>query len=152
MFYEAERQRFSRMSFEGIDPIADIAEDADSSLWVLYENGILNRIMFHKSMRGGPQQVDQVDLSSFGRADKLLIDRPGNLWVLTEKQSLIKITRSKNQVASWSWPRDKVLVGKSDNLFDEFLLFTGDGSVFRSRISGKILDASIGWNVRTSCY
>ena len=143
MFYEAERQRFSRLSFEGSDLISDIAEEADSSLWVLYENGMLNRIMFHKGIGGVPQLADQIDLRSFGRADKMLIDRPGNLWVLTEKQGLIKITRSKNQVSSWSWPRDKVLFGKSENTFDEFLLFTGEGSVFKSRISGKTLNASI---------
>ena len=143
MFYEADRQRFSRLPFEGSDLIADIAEDVDSSLWVLYENGMLNRIMFHKGIEGVPQLADQIDLRLFGRADKLIIDRPGNLWVLTEKQGLIKITRSKNQVSSWSWPRDKVLFGKSENVLDEFLLFTGEGSVFRSRISGKTLNASI---------
>ena len=142
MFYETERKRFSRLLFEGSDLIADIAEDADSSLWVLSENGMLNRIMFHKGIGDVPQLADQIDLRSFGRADKLIIDRPGNLWVLTKKQGLIKITRSKNQVSSWSWPRDKVLFGKSENAFNEFLLFTGDGSVFSSRISGKFLNAS----------
>jgi signal transduction histidine kinase/DNA-binding response OmpR family regulator len=143
MFYEAGRQRFSRLSFEGSDLIADIAEDTDSSLWVVYENGMLNRITLHKGFGGAPQLADEIDLRSFGRAHKLVIDRPGNLWVLTEKQGLIKITRSKNQVSSWSWPRDKVLFGKLENVLDEFLLFTGDGSVFRSRIGGKILNSSI---------
>jgi hypothetical protein len=131
MFYEAGRQRFSRLPIEGSDLIADIAEDADSSLWVLYENGILNRIMLPKGVGGVPQLADQIDLTLFASADKLLIDRPGNLWVLTEKKGLIKITRSKNQVSSWSWPRDKVLFGKSENIFDEFLLFTGEGRVFK---------------------
>ena len=143
MFYDTGRQRFSRLSFEGSDLIADIAEDADSSLWVLYENGILNRIMFYKGIEGVPQLADQIDLRLLGRADKLLIDRPGNLWVLTEKQGLIKITRSKNQVSSWSWPRDRVLFGTSENVFDEFLLFTSKGSIFKTRISEKILTASI---------
>jgi signal transduction histidine kinase/DNA-binding response OmpR family regulator len=141
MFYHAERQRFSRLSFEGSDLIADIAEDDDSSLWVLYENGILNRVIFSKGIESVPQVVDQIDLRLFGRTDKLVIDRPGNLWVLTEKQGLIKITRSKNLLDSWSWPRDRVLLGKSENSFDKFLLFTDGGSVFRAGISGKVLKA-----------
>jgi signal transduction histidine kinase/DNA-binding response OmpR family regulator len=94
--------------------------------------------MFQGDTRSDPQEVDQVDLSSFGRPDKLLIDRSDNLWILTEKQGLIKITRSK-RVSSWPWPHDQVLFGEPEKALDEFLLFAGDGSVFRSRINERVL-------------
>lgn len=142
MFYESDRQRFSRLSYEGKNVIADIAEDADSSLWLLQQNGILNRIMFHKNTLRDPQEVDQIELSEFGRASKLLIDRSDNLWILTEKQGLIKIARSKN-LLSWPWPHNHLLFGNPTNEFDEFLLFTSDGSVFKSKTHEKTLDASM---------
>ncbi len=142
MFYKSDRQRFSRLSYEGTNVIADIAEDADSSLWLLQENGILNRIKFHKTALMDPQRVDQLELSEFGRASNLIIDRSDNLWVLTEKQGLIKITRSKN-LSSWRWPHDQLLIGNPTNELDEFLLFTGDGSVFKSTTRGMALDASM---------
>ena len=143
MFYEAAHEKFLRLSFEGADLISDIAEDVDSTLWVLYWNGTLDRVRLDKRVGGVPQLADHIDLRLFGRARKVYIDRLRNLWVLTEKQGLIKITISKNQLSSWSWPHDKVWFGKSKNTFDEFLLFTGEGGVFKSRIREELLHARI---------